>query len=56
VRTIGLAMIFVGTVAIVLPAYRTVIPNMPFDEVSLHILGAAFLIVGGASLWVTRDL
>jgi uncharacterized membrane protein len=54
-RAFGLAMILIGVVAIVLPAYAEMLPRLPLGASDLRLLGGGLLILGGVGLWVTRS-
>lgn len=54
-RALGLLMILVGVVSFALPAYQQYMPSLPLAPNDLRLLGGALFILGGVTLWVTRQ-
>ena len=54
-RTVELAVIIFGTIALGLPIYRYALPRIPLDDFTLHFAGALLLIAGGIAIWSERS-
>lgn len=51
----GLALILLGGIAFVLPAYRHLIPPIPLRDFELHMTAAGMFVAGGVMLLLARN-
>jgi uncharacterized protein YjeT (DUF2065 family) len=54
-RAFGLLLIILGIVAFAIPAYRSAMPRLPLGDGDLRLIGGALFVLGGFSLWFTRE-
>jgi hypothetical protein len=46
--------LFLGVVALGVPAYRHYIPPIPLSDFEWHLTGGLLLVASGIMLWLTR--
>ena len=54
-RAPGLALVLLGVIAFVLPAYRQLLPHIPLSNFELQLTAAGMFVAGGIMLLLTRD-
>lgn len=51
----GLALVLLGVIAFVLPAYRQLLPSIPLRDFELHMTAAGMFVAGGIMLFLVRN-